>query len=78
LIYNDDSQKTPSGAEIREIGARRRKEKAHRRAQRQSLSRHCPVQRRDLRRALQDVPLYVLLLLFIALRPTGFFGVRSE
>jgi branched-chain amino acid transport system permease protein len=28
--------------------------------------------------ALQDVPLYVLLLLFIALRPTGFFGVRSE
>ena len=28
--------------------------------------------------ALQDVPLYVLLLLFIAFRPTGFFGVRSE
>ena len=28
--------------------------------------------------ALQDVPLYVLLLAFIALRPTGFFGVRSE
>ena len=28
--------------------------------------------------ALQDVPLYALLLLFIAFRPTGFFGVRSE
>jgi branched-chain amino acid transport system permease protein len=28
--------------------------------------------------ALQDVPLYVLLMLFIAFRPTGFFGVRSE
>jgi branched-chain amino acid transport system permease protein len=28
--------------------------------------------------ALQDVPLYVLLLLFIAFRPTGLFGVRSE
>ena len=28
--------------------------------------------------ALQDVPLYVLLLLFIAFRPTGFFGLRSE
>jgi branched-chain amino acid transport system permease protein len=28
--------------------------------------------------ALQDVPLYVLLLLFIAYRPTGFFGMRSE
>ena len=28
--------------------------------------------------ALQDVPLYLLLLLFIALRPTGFFGLRSE
>jgi branched-chain amino acid transport system permease protein len=28
--------------------------------------------------ALQDVPLYVLLLLFIAYRPTGFFGLRSE
>jgi branched-chain amino acid transport system permease protein len=28
--------------------------------------------------ALQDVPLYALLLLFIAVRPTGFFGVRSE
>jgi len=28
--------------------------------------------------ALQDVPLYLLLLLFIAFRPTGFFGVRSE
>jgi len=28
--------------------------------------------------ALQDVPLYVLLLLFIAFRPMGFFGVRSE
>jgi branched-chain amino acid transport system permease protein len=28
--------------------------------------------------ALQDVPLYVLLLAFIALRPTGLFGVRSE
>jgi branched-chain amino acid transport system permease protein len=28
--------------------------------------------------ALQDVPLYVLLLVFIAFRPTGFFGQRSE
>jgi len=28
--------------------------------------------------ALQDVPLFVLLLLFIAYRPTGFFGMRSE
>jgi branched-chain amino acid transport system permease protein len=28
--------------------------------------------------ALQDVPLYALLLLFIAFRPTGLFGVRSE
>ena len=28
--------------------------------------------------ALQDVPLYMLLLLFIAFRPTGFFGMRSE
>jgi branched-chain amino acid transport system permease protein len=28
--------------------------------------------------ALQDVPLYILLLLFIAFRPTGFFGMRSE
>jgi branched-chain amino acid transport system permease protein len=28
--------------------------------------------------ALQDVPLYILLLLFIAYRPTGFFGKRSE
>jgi branched-chain amino acid transport system permease protein len=28
--------------------------------------------------ALQDLPLYVLLLLFIAYRPTGFFGMRSE
>lgn len=28
--------------------------------------------------ALQDVPLYVLLLLFIAFRPTGLFGMRSE
>jgi branched-chain amino acid transport system permease protein len=28
--------------------------------------------------ALQDVPLYVLLMLFIAFRPTGFFGKRSE
>jgi branched-chain amino acid transport system permease protein len=28
--------------------------------------------------ALQDVPLYLLLLMFIAFRPTGFFGVRSE
>ena len=28
--------------------------------------------------ALQDVPLYVLLMLFIAFRPTGFFGLRSE
>jgi len=28
--------------------------------------------------ALQDVPLYVLLMLFIAYRPTGFFGLRSE
>jgi branched-chain amino acid transport system permease protein len=28
--------------------------------------------------ALQDVPLYLLLLLFIAFRPTGFFGMRSE
>lgn len=27
---------------------------------------------------LQDVPLYVLLLLFIAFRPTGIFGKRSE
>ncbi len=28
--------------------------------------------------ALQDVPLYVLLLVFIAYRPTGLFGLRSE
>jgi branched-chain amino acid transport system permease protein len=28
--------------------------------------------------ALQDVPLYMLLLLFIMFRPTGFFGMRSE
>ncbi|HVC55927.1 MAG TPA: branched-chain amino acid ABC transporter permease [Stellaceae bacterium] len=28
--------------------------------------------------ALQDVPLYVLLLLFIAYRPTGMFGMRTE
>jgi branched-chain amino acid transport system permease protein len=28
--------------------------------------------------ALQDVPLYVLLLIFIAFRPVGLFGVRSE
>ena len=28
--------------------------------------------------ALQDVPLFVLLLLFIAYRPMGFFGMRSE
>jgi branched-chain amino acid transport system permease protein len=28
--------------------------------------------------ALQDVPLYLMLLLFIAYRPTGFFGLRSE
>src|SRR5262249_37447408 len=28
--------------------------------------------------ALQDVPLYVLLMLFIAFRPTGFFGLSSE
>jgi branched-chain amino acid transport system permease protein len=28
--------------------------------------------------ALQDVPLYVLLLLFIAYRPTGMFGFRTE
>jgi branched-chain amino acid transport system permease protein len=28
--------------------------------------------------ALQDVPLYVLLMLFIAFRPTGFFGTRAE
>jgi len=28
--------------------------------------------------ALQDVPLYILLMLFIAFRPTGFFGLRSE
>jgi len=28
--------------------------------------------------ALQDVPLYILLMLFIAFRPTGFFGKRSE
>jgi branched-chain amino acid transport system permease protein len=28
--------------------------------------------------ALQDVPLYLLLLLFIAFRPTGFFGTRAE
>jgi len=28
--------------------------------------------------ALQDVFLYILLMLFIAYRPTGFFGVRSE
>jgi branched-chain amino acid transport system permease protein len=28
--------------------------------------------------ALQDVPLYILLLLFIAFRPTGFFGSRVE
>jgi branched-chain amino acid transport system permease protein len=28
--------------------------------------------------ALQDVPLYLLLLLFIAFRPTGFFGSRVE
>jgi branched-chain amino acid transport system permease protein len=28
--------------------------------------------------ALQDIPLYVLLLFFIAYRPTGLFGLRSE
>jgi branched-chain amino acid transport system permease protein len=28
--------------------------------------------------ALQDIPLYVLLLVFIAYRPTGMFGLRSE
>ena len=28
--------------------------------------------------SLQDVPLYALLLLFIALRPTGLFGSRTE
>lgn len=28
--------------------------------------------------ALQDVPLYVLLLVFIAYRPTGLFGLRTE
>jgi branched-chain amino acid transport system permease protein len=28
--------------------------------------------------ALQDVPLYALLLLFIAYRPTGMFGIRTE
>ncbi|MFL6796909.1 MAG: branched-chain amino acid ABC transporter permease [Xanthobacteraceae bacterium] len=28
--------------------------------------------------ALQDVPLYLLLLVFIAYRPTGLFGLRSE
>jgi len=28
--------------------------------------------------ALQDVPLYILLMLFIAFRPTGFFGTRAE
>jgi branched-chain amino acid transport system permease protein len=28
--------------------------------------------------ALQDVPLYVLLLVFIAYRPTGMFGFRTE
>ncbi|MGA9011749.1 MAG: branched-chain amino acid ABC transporter permease [Acetobacteraceae bacterium] len=28
--------------------------------------------------ALQDVPLYILLLLFIAYRPTGMFGFRTE
>lgn len=28
--------------------------------------------------SLQDVPLYIMLLLFIAFRPTGFFGMRSE
>jgi branched-chain amino acid transport system permease protein len=28
--------------------------------------------------ALQDVPLYVLLLFFIAYRPTGMFGFRTE
>jgi branched-chain amino acid transport system permease protein len=28
--------------------------------------------------ALQDVPLYILLMLFIAFRPTGFFGPRAE
>jgi branched-chain amino acid transport system permease protein len=28
--------------------------------------------------ALQDVPLYVLLLIFIAYRPTGMFGFRTE
>jgi branched-chain amino acid transport system permease protein len=28
--------------------------------------------------ALQDVPLYVLLLFFIAYRPTGMFGLRTE
>lgn len=28
--------------------------------------------------ALQDVPLYILLLVFIAYRPMGFFGQRSE
>jgi hypothetical protein len=28
--------------------------------------------------ALQDVPLYVLLLFFIAYRPMGMFGFRTE
>ena len=28
--------------------------------------------------ALQDVPLYILLLFFIAYRPTGMFGLRTE
>ena len=28
--------------------------------------------------ALQDIPLYVLLLFFIAYRPTGLFGLRTE
>ena len=28
--------------------------------------------------ALQDVPLYILLLVFIAFRPTGMFGLRTE
>ena len=27
---------------------------------------------------VQDVPLYILLMLFIAFRPTGFFGTRAE
>jgi branched-subunit amino acid ABC-type transport system permease component len=28
--------------------------------------------------SLQDVPLYLLLLVFIAYRPTGMFGLRVE